>query len=175
MSYLLSDEEQLMLATVRRFLEREVAPVASELEHRNEYPTEIVERMKELNLFGANVPEAYGGLALSYTVFAMIFEEISRAWMGLAGILGTHTVLCDVLARFGTEEQKQKYLPMMARADKRGAICLSEPHAGTDLQAIRTTAERRSDFYHINGSKMWITNGRRAELMLILAKTDKDA
>src|SRR5205085_437231 len=117
---LLNDEEQLMLATVRRFLEREVAPVASELEHRNEYPTEIVERMKELNLFGANVPEAYGGLALSYTVFAMIFEEISRVWMGLAGILGTHTVLCDVLARFGTEEQKQKYLPVMARAEKRG-------------------------------------------------------
>jgi alkylation response protein AidB-like acyl-CoA dehydrogenase len=175
MSYLLNDEEQLMLATVRRFLEREVAPVASELEHRNEYPSEIVERMKELNLFGANVPEAYGGLALSYTVFAMIFEEISRVWMGLAGILGTHTVLCDVLARFGTEEQKQKYLPVMARADKRGAICLSEPHAGTDLQAIKTTAERRGDWYAINGSKMWITNARRAELLLVLAKTDSKA
>jgi alkylation response protein AidB-like acyl-CoA dehydrogenase len=172
MAYTLSDEEQLMLATVRRFLEREVAPVASELEHRNEYPTEIVERMKELNLFGANVPEAYGGLELSYTVFAMIFEEISRVWMGLAGILGTHTVLCDVLARFGTDAQKQKYLPVMARGDKRGAICLSEPHAGTDLQAIKTTAERKGDQYHINGSKMWITNARRAELLLILTKTD---
>ncbi|MEN3332571.1 MAG: hypothetical protein V7641_1936 [Blastocatellia bacterium] len=175
MAYTLSDEEQLMLATVRRFLEREVAPVASELEHRNEYPTEIVERMKELNLFGANVPEAYGGLELSYTVFAMIFEEISRVWMGLAGILGTHTVLCDVLARFGTEEQKQKYLPIMARGDKRGAICLSEPHAGTDLQAIKTTAERKGEVYHINGSKMWITNARRAELLLILTKTDPKA
>jgi len=175
MAYLLNDEEQLMLATVRRFLEREVAPVASELEHRNEYPTEIVERMKELNLFAANVPEAYGGLELSYTVFAMIFEEISRVWMGLAGILGTHTVLCDVLARFGTAEQKQKYLPVMARGDKRGAICLSEPHAGTDLQAIKTTAERRGDDYAINGSKMWITNARRAELLLILTKTDPKA
>ncbi|HEY9230921.1 MAG TPA: acyl-CoA dehydrogenase family protein [Blastocatellia bacterium] len=175
MSYLLNDEEQLMLATVRRFLEREVAPVATELEHRNEYPTAIVERMKELNLFAANVPEAYGGLELSYTVFAMIFEEISRVWMGLAGILGTHTVLCDVLARFGTAEQKQKYLPVMARGDKRGAICLSEPHAGTDLQAIKTTAERRGDAYYISGSKMWITNARRAELLLILVKTDAKA
>ncbi|MFL6276219.1 MAG: acyl-CoA dehydrogenase family protein [Blastocatellia bacterium] len=175
MSYLLNDEEQLMLATVRRFLEREVAPVASELEHRNEYPTAIVERMKEINLFAANVPEAYGGLELSYTVFAMIFEEISRVWMGLAGILGTHTVLCDVLTRFGTAEQKQKYLPVMARGDKRGAICLSEPHAGTDLQAIKTTAERRGDDYVINGSKMWITNARRAELLLILTKTDAKA
>jgi alkylation response protein AidB-like acyl-CoA dehydrogenase len=145
------------------------------MEHHNEYPTEIVERMKELNLFGANVPEEYGGLDLSYTVFAMIFEEISRVWMGLAGILGTHTVLCDVLTRFGTEEQKQRFLPILARGEKRGAICLSEPHAGTDLQAIRTTAERRGSFYLINGSKMWITNGRRGEILLLLTKTDKNS
>jgi alkylation response protein AidB-like acyl-CoA dehydrogenase len=171
----LSEEEQLILATVRRFLEKEVAPVASELEHRNEYPTALVDRMKEIGLFGANVPEQYGGQDLSYTIYAMIFEEISRVWMGLAGILGTHSVLCDVLTRFGTEEQKQRFLPMMARADKRGAICLSEPDAGTDLQAIRTTAVRRGDFYYVNGSKMWITNGRRAEVMLLLVKTDKDA
>ncbi len=175
MAYQLSEEEQLILATIKKFLDKEVAPVASELEHRNEYPTEIVERMKELGLFGANVPEAYGGLDLSYTVFAMIFEEISRVWMGLAGILGTHTVMCDVIARFGTTAQRQTYLPVMARGDKRGAICLSEPHAGTDLQSIRTTAERRGDAYFVNGSKMWITNGRRAELMLLLVKTDKDA
>ncbi|MBI3652263.1 MAG: acyl-CoA dehydrogenase family protein [Acidobacteria bacterium] len=175
MAYQLDEEEQLILATVKKFLEQEVAPVAAELEHRNEYPTEIVERMKEINLFGANVPEEYGGLELSYTLFAMIFEEISRVWMGLAGILGTHTVLCDVLARFGTPEQKQRFLPLLARGEKRGAICLSEPQAGTDLQAIRTTAERRADNYFINGSKMWITNGRRGEMLLILAKTDKEA
>jgi alkylation response protein AidB-like acyl-CoA dehydrogenase len=174
MAYTLDEEEQLVLATVKRFLEKEVAPVASEMEHRNEYPTEIVERMKEMGLFGANVPEAYGGQDLSYTVYAMIFEEISRVWMGLAGILGTHSVLCDVLARFGTEEQKHRLLPMLARGDKRGAICLSEPQAGTDLQAIRTTATRRGEHYLINGSKMWITNGRRGEVLLILAKTDKD-
>jgi alkylation response protein AidB-like acyl-CoA dehydrogenase len=175
MAYQLDEEEQLMLATVRQFLEKEVAPVASEMEHRNEYPTEIVERMKEINLFGANIPEEYGGLDLSYTVFAMMFEEISRVWMGLAGILGTHTVLSDVVARFGTAEQKERFLPMLARGEKRGAICLSEPQAGTDLQSIRTTAERRGDSYYINGSKMWITNGRRGEVLLILAKTDKDA
>jgi alkylation response protein AidB-like acyl-CoA dehydrogenase len=172
---ILSEEEQLILATVKRFLEKEVAPVASEMEHRNEYPTEIVERMKEIGLFGANIPEEYGGQDLSYTIYAMIFEEVSRVWMGLAGILGTHSVLADVLARFGTDGQKQRFLPVMARGEKRGAICLSEPQAGTDLQAIRTTAERRGDYYYVNGSKMWITNGRRAELMLILTKTDKDA
>jgi alkylation response protein AidB-like acyl-CoA dehydrogenase len=175
MAYQLDEEEQLMLATVKQFLEKEVVPVASEMEHRNEYPTEIVELMKEINLFGANIPEEYGGLDLSYTVFAMMFEEISRVWMGLAGILGTHTVLSDVVARFGTAEQKERFLPMLARGEKRGAICLSEPQAGTDLQSIRTTAERRGDSYYINGSKMWITNGRRGEILLILAKTDKDA
>ena len=175
MSYTLNEEEQLILATVKKFLDREVAPVATELEHRNEYPTEIVERMKEIGLFGANVPEEYGGQDLSYTVYAMIFEEISRVWMGLAGILGTHSVMCDVISRFGTEAQKKKYLPIMVTGEKRGAICLSEPHAGTDLQAIRTTAARRGDYYYINGSKMWITNGRRAELMLILTKTDTQA
>ncbi|HLG17269.1 MAG TPA: acyl-CoA dehydrogenase family protein [Blastocatellia bacterium] len=171
----LSEEEELILATVRRFLEKEVAPVASELEHRNEYPTELVERMKAIGLFGANVPEAYGGQDLSYTIYAMIFEEISKVWMGLAGILGTHSVLCDVLVRFGAEDQKQRFLPMLARGDKRGAICLSEPEAGTDLQSIRTTATLRGDYYYINGSKMWITNARRGEALLILAKTDKDA
>ena len=174
MAYQLSEEEQLILATVKKFLDKEVAPVATELEHANEYPTEIVEGMKKLGLFGANIPEQYGGLDLSYTVFAMIFEEISRVWMGLAGIIGTHSVLCDVLARFGTEDQKQRFLPIMVTGEKRGAICLSEPHAGTDLQAIKTTAERRGDYYYINGSKMWITNGRRAEIMLLLTKTDKN-
>ncbi|HSQ19645.1 MAG TPA: acyl-CoA dehydrogenase family protein, partial [Blastocatellia bacterium] len=130
MAYILNEEERLILATVKKFLDKEVAPVASELEHHNEYPTEIVEGMKKLGLFGANIPEQYGGLDLSYTVFAMIFEEISRVWMGLAGILGTHCVLADVISRFGTEEQKRRFLPIMTTGEKRGAICLSEPHAG---------------------------------------------
>src|SRR5690349_18834107 len=115
MAYILDEEEQLILATIKRFLEKEVIPVASELEHRNEYPSALVERMKEIGLFGANVAEAYGGQDLSYTLYAMIFEEISRAWMGLAGVVGTHSVLCDVLATFGTEEQKHWFLPDLAR------------------------------------------------------------
>lgn len=171
----MNDEEQLILATVRRFLAQEVAPVASEMEHRNEYPTALVERMKEIGLFGANVPEKYGGQDLSYTVYAMIFEEVARVWMGLAGVVGTHSVLCDVLNRFGTEDQKREFLPVLARGDRRAGICLSEPDAGTDLQAIRTTATRRGDHYLINGAKMWVTNGRYGEIFLLLAKTDKDA
>lgn len=171
----LNEEEQLILSTVRRFLEREVAPVASELEHRNEYPTALVERMKEMGLFGANVPEKYGGQDLSYTVYAMIFEEIGRVWMGLAGVVGTHSVLCDVLEKFGTEEQKLTFLPALARGERRGGICLSESDAGTDLQALRTTATRHEDHYLINGSKMWVTNGRFGDTFLLLAKTDGEA
>jgi alkylation response protein AidB-like acyl-CoA dehydrogenase len=171
----LTDEEQLILATVKTFLDREVAPVASEMEHRNEFPFELVERMKQIGLFGANVPERYGGQDLSYTIYAMIFEEIARVWMGLAGIVGTHSVMCDIITHFGTEEQKQRYLPILARGDKRGGICLSEPDAGTDLQAIRTTATRRGDYYVINGSKMWVTNGRHGDTFILLAKTDPTA
>ncbi len=175
MAYTLSEEEHLVLETVKRFLEREVAPVASHLEHRNEYPTEIVERMKEIGLFGANVSENYGGQDLSYTVYAMIFEEIARVWMGLAGVIGTHSVLCDVIERFGTERQKRQFLPELASGERRGGICLSEPDAGTDLQAIRTVAENRGDHYLVNGSKMWVTNGRYGDTFLLLAKTDKAA
>ncbi|HKV42957.1 MAG TPA: acyl-CoA dehydrogenase family protein [Blastocatellia bacterium] len=175
MTYAFTEEDQLILATVTRFLEREVVPVASEMEHDNQYPSQLVERMKELGLFGANVPEAYGGQDLSYTVYARIFEEIARVWMGLAGIVGTHSVMCDVLARFGTEEQKQRFLPGLVKGEPRGGICLSEPDAGTDLQAIRTTAARRGDDYLINGSKMWVTNGRHGTAFLLLAKTDKNA
>lgn len=171
----LDEEEQLVLSTVRRFLEREVAPVASELEHRNEYPSALVERMKEIGLFGANVPEKYGGQDLSYSVYAMIFEEIARVWMGLAGIVGTHSVLCDVLEKFGTEEQKVRLLPALARGERRGGICLSETEAGTDLQAIRTTAAREGDHYLVNGAKMWVTNGRFGDTFLLLAKTDAEA
>jgi alkylation response protein AidB-like acyl-CoA dehydrogenase len=171
----LTDEEQLILATVKTFLDREVAPVASEMEHRNEFPFELVERMKQIGLFGANVPERYGGQDLSYTIYAMIFEEIALVWMGLAGIVGTHSVMCDIITHFGTEEQKQRYLPILARGDKRGGICLSEPDAGTDLQAIRTTATRRGDYYVINGSKMWVTNGRHGDTFILLAKTDPTA
>ena len=171
----LTEDQQMVARTVREFVERDVMPVAAEMEHRDEYPHALVETMKELGLFGLNVPEEYGGSAIDYTAFALVFEELSRGWMGLAGVIGTHSVLCDVLTRFGTDAQKQRFLPGLARGAPRGGICLSEPNAGTDLQAIATVARRDGDRYRVTGSKMWVTNGRHGQVFLLLAKTDPAA
>jgi alkylation response protein AidB-like acyl-CoA dehydrogenase len=171
----LNEDQRLVAQTVREFVDREVIPVASGMEHRDEYPDGLVETMKALGLFGLNTPDEYGGNEVDYTTFAIVFEELSRGWMGLAGILGTHLVLCDVLVRYGTDEQKRRFLPRLARGEARGGICLSEPDAGTDLQAITTTARRDGDTYHVDGSKMWVTNGRRAQVFLLLAKTNPAA
>ena len=171
----LNEFQQLIAKTVRVFVDREVIPVASAMEHRDEYPDHLVETMKELGLFGLNVPEEYGGNEVDYTTFAIVFEELARGWMGLAGVLGAHLVLCDVLVRFGTDDQKARYLPRLAKGEPRGGICLSEPHAGTDLQAITTRARLDGETYQVHGSKMWVTNGRRAQLFLLLAKTDPSA
>lgn len=168
-------EQQLILDTVRRFVEHEVIPAASPLERAGDYPHTLVEQMRGMGLFGVNVPEAYGGAQLDTVTLAAIFEELSRGWLGLAGVLGTHTVLCDVLVRFGTEDQRQLFLPGLASGERRGGICLTEPNAGTDLQAITTTATRDGDVYRVNGSKMWITNGRYGSTFLLLAKTDPAA
>lgn len=168
-------ERQLILSTVRKFVEQEIIPVASEMEHKNQYPFAIVERMKELGLFGANIPEEYGGIGLDATTYAMVFEEISRGWMSVAGILGTHSVMCDIIRTFGTEEQKRRYLPALAKGEKRGGLALTEAEAGTDVQAIKTTALRDGCEYVINGSKMWITNGRYGNTFVLLAKTDPNA
>ena len=171
----LTTEQGLIVNTVRQFVEREVMPVASELEHRNEYPHALVAEMRRMGLFGLNVPEEFGGSDVDTKTFAMIFEELSRGWLGLAGVLGTHTVLCDVLNRFGTDAQKRKYLPALAAGDRRGGICLSEPNAGTDLQNISTVASHGGSGYVVNGSKMWITNARQADTFLLLAKTNPAA
>jgi alkylation response protein AidB-like acyl-CoA dehydrogenase len=168
-------ERDLIVSTVRKFVEKEVMPVASELEHRNEYPHELVHQMKEMGLFGLNIPEQYGGADVDTTTFAMVFEEISRGWLGLAGVIGSNSVMCDVLVRFGTEEQKRRFLPTMATGERRGGICLTESNAGTDLQNISTTAARDGDVYRVNGSKMWITNARHGNTFLLLAKTDPRA
>ena len=168
-------ERDLIIGTIRKFVEKEVMPVASELEHRNEYPYELVRQMKEMGLFGLNIPEQYGGAEVDATTFAMVFEEISRGWLGLAGIIGSHSVMCDVLARFGTDEQKRRFLPDLATGERRGGICLTESNAGTDLQNISTTATRDGEVYRINGSKMWITNARHGNTFLLLAKTDPAA
>src|SRR5207302_890909 len=171
----LTSEQELIVHTVRQFCQREVIPVASELEHRNEYPHELVKQMQKIGLFGLNVPEEYGGGDVDFTTFAMVFEELSRAWLGLAGVIGTHSVLCDVLNLFGSAEQKRRFLPGLASGERRGGICLSEPNAGTDLQNIATTASRQGDSYIIDGSKMWITNGRHGNTFLLLTKTDSRA
>lgn len=168
-------ERDLIVKTVREFVDKEVMPVASAMEHRNEYPHALVAQMAQMGLFGLNVPEEYGGAEVDYTTFAMVFEELARGWLGLSGVVGSHSVLCDVLREFGTPEQKRRYLPVLASGEKRGGICLTESQGGTDLQNISTTATRDGDVYRINGSKMWITNGRHGRIFLLLAKTDPKA
>ena len=169
------EEQRLILKSVREFVEREVIPVASAMEHRDEYPHALVEQMRTLGLFGLNIPENLGGVEVDYVTFARIFAELARGWLGLAGIVGSHLVLCDVLVRFGTEDQKRRFLPGLATGERRGGICLSEPGAGTDLQSITTTATRSGNSYRVDGSKMWITNGRHGNTFLLLVKTDSSA
>jgi len=171
----LQTERDLIADTVRKFVTREVIPVASQMEHRNEYPHELVRQMRAMGLFGLNIPEEYGGAALDTATFVVVCEELARGWPGLSGAIATHSVMCDVVVRFGTESQKRRFLPLMASGEKRGGICLSEASAGTDLQSMRTTATRDGAMYRINGSKMWITNARHGDTFLLLAKTDPGA
>ncbi len=166
--------QQHIIASIREFVARHVIPVASDLEHKDEYPHDIINGMKDLGLFGCNVPESYGGLGLSYATFAMIIEELSRGWMSIVGPIGTHSVICDIIHRFGTDEQKQTYLPGLASGERRGGLALSESDAGTDVQRLRTTAKRIAGGYVINGSKMWITNGRHGNTFVLAAKTDTE-
>ncbi len=167
--------QQQIVASIRQFVERKVIPAARELEHRDEYPHAIIAEMKDLGLFGCNVPEEYGGLGLSYTTFAMIIEELSRGWMSVVGPIGTHSVICDIINRFGTEEQRREYLPGLASGSRRGGLALSEADAGTDVQRISTIATQTDGGYLINGSKMWITNGRYGNTFVLAAKTDTKA
>src|SRR5262245_5168250 len=168
-------DRALIVSTVREFVEREVIPVASALEHRNEYPTALVARMKALDLFGINVPQAFGGSDLGAAIYAAIFEELARGWMSVAGVLGTHLVICDILRHHGTDEQQARVLPRLATAEWRGALALTEAQAGSDLQAIRTTATRDGDDYVLAGAKLWITNARSADIFVVLAKTNPRA
>jgi alkylation response protein AidB-like acyl-CoA dehydrogenase len=164
--------QQLIVSSVREYIERKVIPVADQFEHEDKYPHEIVDGIKDLGLFGCNVPEEYGGLGLSNVTFAMIVEELSRGWMSLVGPIGTHSVICDIIFRFGTEEQRRELLPALASGERRGGLALSEADAGTDVQRISTTATRKGEGYLINGSKMWITNGRYGNTFVLAAKTD---
>jgi alkylation response protein AidB-like acyl-CoA dehydrogenase len=171
----LSAEQQEIVATIRAFVERDVVPVASELEHADEYPTELVATMKELGLFGVTIPEEYGGLGLDLATYAQIQVELSRGWMSLSGVLNTHFISAWMIRTHGTEEQRERYLPRMATGELHFAYSMTEPHAGSDVQAIRTRAVRDGDEYVITGQKMWATNGLRSSGVMLLAKTDPDA
>lgn len=170
-----SDEQQLFRRTVRDFVDAEIRPVAREWEREGRYPTEIVDIMKQMGLFGLTVPEEYGGMDADIVSMAIAFEEISRAWMGIAGILGSHSLSCAMIATHGTSDQKQRYLPDLATGQRRTGIGLTEPDAGTDLQGIKTRAVRDGDEYVVRGTKIWITNARHADPLPVLVKTDPEA
>lgn len=171
----LSAEEKALVDTVREFVEKQVKPVVRELEHANTYPEELIEMMKEIGIFGLAIPEPYGFGQVSMPCYVAVTEELARGWMSLAGAMGGHTVVSKLIVMFGTEEQKQKYLPRMATGELRTTMALTEPGGGSDLQAMRTVARRDSDDYVINGSKTWITNARRAGLVALMCKTDPAA
>ena len=171
----LVEEEAAIVQTVRDFVDREVRPVARELEHADEYPSKLIEQMKALGVFGLNIPATYGGAAVSTSCYALVTEELARGWMSLAGVVGGHTVVSKLILTYGTQEQKRRYLPRMATGEVRAAMALTEPGGGSDLQAITTTARRQGDAYLVNGSKTWITNARRAQVIALLCKTDPAA
>ena len=174
----LTDDQTEILKAVRSFVEREILPVATELEHADEYPTKIVEGLKELGIFGLMIPEEYDGLGESLLTYALAVEEIARGWMSVSGIINTHFIVAYLLLQHGTEEQKQKYLPRMATGEVRGAFSMSEPGCGSDVAAITTKATRTdggSGDYEITGQKMWLTNGGSANLVAVLVKTDEGA
>jgi alkylation response protein AidB-like acyl-CoA dehydrogenase len=172
MDFELSDEHRMFRDTIRSFVTREIKPVAREWEHAGRYPTEIVETMKTLGLFGLTIDEAHGGMGADLVTLAIAFEEIARGWMGIAGILGSHTLACRMIGKWGTDEQKARYLPALATGERRTCIALTEPDAGSDLQSIKTRAVRDGDEYILNGTKTWITNARFADPMPVLCKTD---
>jgi alkylation response protein AidB-like acyl-CoA dehydrogenase len=171
----LTEEEQTIVETVRDFVDRSVRPVVQQLEHANTYPEALIEQMKQLGIFGLAIPEPWGEARVSAPCYALVTEELARGWMSLAGAMGGHTVVSKLLLDYGTQEQKDTYLPRMATGELRATMALTEPGGGSDLQAMRTTAVQKGDEYVVNGSKTWITNARRAGLVALLCKTDPAA
>lgn len=168
-------DERLILDSVDKFLAQEVSPVAWQLEHDDVYPAEIVERMKDMGLFGCLIDPEYGGLGLSTVTYVKIIERMSKVWMSISGIINSHLIMAMCVQRFGTEEQKRAFLPRFATGELRGGIALTEPDCGTDLQAIRTAAKKDGENYVINGTKMWISNGIEGNCFALLVKTDPHA
>jgi alkylation response protein AidB-like acyl-CoA dehydrogenase len=169
----LTETQRDILATVRDFVDKEIIPVATELEHKDEYPTQIVEGMKELGLFGLTIAEEYGGIGESLLTYALVVEQIARGWMSVSGIVNTHFIVAYMISQHGTQEQKDYILPKMAAGEVRGAFSMSEPGLGSDVSAIRTKAVPDGDGYVINGQKMWLTNGGTANLVAVLCRTDE--
>jgi len=171
----LTEEQREVVSLVRQFTDEQIIPVASDLERDDIFPDQIVAGLKELGLFGFTIPEQYGGLGLDLTTYALCVIELSRGWMSVSGIINTHFIVADMIMRDGTEEQKQRFLPQMATGEMRCSFSMTEPEAGSDVQAIRTRAVRDGDDYVVNGQKMWVTNGLRSGLVALLVKTDPDA
>ena len=171
----LSDEETFLVQTVREFINRDVKPTVRDVEHANEYPETWIEQMKRIGIYGLAIPEEYGGSPVTTPCYVEVTQELSRGWMSLAGAMGGHTVVAKLITLFGTEEQKQKYLPAMASGDTRATMALTEPGGGSDLQNMKTVARRDDDDLIINGSKTWISNARRSGLIALLCKTDPHA
>jgi alkylation response protein AidB-like acyl-CoA dehydrogenase len=171
-----TDEQRAICDMVRQFADEQILPNAEHFDHEDAFPQDIVEQMKELGLFGVTIPEEYGGMGLDLTTYVMIVEELSRGWISISGVINTHFIGSYLLMKYGTDEQRQKYLPRMATGEIRAAFSLSEPELGSDVQAIKTSAKKAADgAYEINGQKMWVTNGLRSGLVFVLVKTDPDA
>jgi alkylation response protein AidB-like acyl-CoA dehydrogenase len=170
--FTLTQDKQQVLDLVKDFCKKEIAPVASKLEHADEYPHEIVEKMKKLGFFGFTISEEYGGFGVDYVTYALVIEEITRHWMSVAGVLNSHLIMAYIVEKYATEEQKRKFLPRFATGEWRGGLALSESDAGTDVQNMSTKAEKIGDDYIVNGSKMWITNARYGNTFILAAKTD---
>lgn len=171
----LNADEREIVKVVRDWVNREVKPVVQELEHANTYPEKLVEQMKELGIYGLAIPEPYGEAPVSMPCYVEITTELARGWMSLAGAMGGHTVVAKLLLQFGTEEQKQRYLPRMATGEIRATMALTEPGGGSDLQNMLTSARLEGDEYVVTGSKTWISNARRSQLIALLCKTDPKA
>jgi len=170
-----TDEQRAITEMVRRFVDEQVIPIAEEFDHEDKFPEAVVEQMKELGLFGVTIPEEYGGMGLDLTTYAMIVEELSRGWISISGVVNTHFIGSYLLMKFGSDEQKEYFLPKMATGEIRAAFSLSEPGLGSDVQAISTRAKKDGDDWLINGTKMWVTNGLRSGVVFVLAKSDPEA
>src|ERR687893_1742237 len=170
-----TDEQKAIIEMVRQFVDEQIIPKAEHYDSKDEYPEPIVEQMKELGLFGVTVPEDYGGMGLDLATYTMIVEELSRGWISISGVVNTHFIGSYLLMKFGTDEQKERWLPRMATGEIRAAFSLSEPEVGSDVQGIKSTAKQDGDAWVIDGQKMWVTNGLGSGVVFVLAKSDPDA